>query len=279
MLLASTPIEHWTALLDQDKTKLLPAGQLYVRPLMRGLYLTIDNENDRLITRSGDYDHHPLCKTFTDHLSSLYGGTPALITLVVRHKLLPETQGRDILIEVISDNKTVDPTAFDFDVYLVQGTDIASWPVMRSKKIFDIKELGEELLWTNRNHPNSTGVLVEDRVISNLTDLVPSFWYRRNFSYAIVATVTAISSQAMITFAWTDPVTKEEYYGHIHTKGRGVVSELVKNYGHSLVGKHLDLRYQTAVLDAPGRWRLFGVRYESVVAEVPERSKQRLFVI
>ncbi len=270
MIKADTTLSHWSYMADPALAFLPEDRTFTVTPYRRGLWLTIKHNETGydLIGRVVVSGNSKFAASLAAHLEGRFGGKVAVATVVVRHRFLPETEGRKGLHKAInSDLGKVDWSYYDFDIYDVMGQDVTNWPVMTYEVIANSYELNDLYQAINLNDELATGLLLCEEKDGEQN------WFRRPFQYRMVGTFTRIDQQGNLFVDWTSPdgIT---YSGFFRKGEKSIVNELLDKYGREVIGKKALVTFQSKALLKPGRYRLYNVRFERLWDEDEQISNQ-----
>lgn len=265
MIRANTKMEHWTFMYDSANA-FLPNDRIYtVAPYRKGLWLTVkrvDGSFDllgRAITGVKSRFGESLAKA----LERRFGGKITETTVVVRHKILPESEGRNSLHMAINvDSGTLDWGSYDIDVYEAVGEGLERWPVMAFEVVTNTYEMNDYHLQVNQSDDLAAGILLCEE-----KDGIQR-WFRRPFQYQMVGTFTRMDQSGKLFVEWTDE-DGQTYSGFFIRGHKRVVDDLIERNdgGKGLIGRKARITFQARSVIRPNFWRLYNVRFENIWRE------------
>lgn len=272
MIRANTNMTHWTFMQDSANA-FLPVDRIYtVAPYRKGLWLTVKFTGDGydLIGRVISAAKSRLGQGLAKALEGYYGGTVREVTVVVRHKILPESEGRDGLHQAINtDAPDLDWDSYDIDIYEAVGGGLQKWPVMTFQVVTNSYEMNEYHLKVNETDPLAAGILLCEEKEG------VQVWYRRPFQYQMVGTFTRMDQGGKLFVEWTDK-DGQTYSGFFIRGQKRIVDDLIERNegGKGLIGRKACITFQARSIIRPNFWRLYNVRFENIWREadpVPEQ--------
>lgn len=265
MIRANTKMEHWTFMQDSANA-FLPEDRIYtVAPYRRGLWLTVKRVDQTydLLGRSISAVKSRFGESLAKALEKRFGGKVAETTVVVRHKILPEPEGRDSLHKAINvDLGTLDWDAYDVDIYEAVGEGLQNWPVMAFEAVTNTYEMNDYHLQVNRTDDLAAGILMceENNGIQR--------WFRRPFQYQMVGTFTRMDQSGKLFVEWTDE-DGQTYSGFFNRGQKRVVDDLIdrNDGGKGLIGRKAKITFQAKAMIRANLWRLYNIRFEHLVRD------------
>lgn len=265
MIRANTNMTHWTFMNDSANA-FLPVDRIYtVAPYRKGLWLTVKQTATGydLIGRVISAARSRIGESLAKALERYYDGHVREVTVVVRHKLLPESEGREGLHQAINtDSGTLDWDAYDVDIYEAVGEGLEKWPVMTFQVVTNTYEMNEYHLKVNQTDPLAAGILLCEEKEGVQT------WYRRPFQYQMVGTFTRMDQSGKLFVEWTDD-DNQTYSGFFVRGQKRVVDELIERNegGKGLIGRKVRITFQARTMIRPNFWRLYNVRFEHLMRD------------
>lgn len=263
MIRANTTMTHWTFMNDSANA-FLPNDRIYtVAPYRKGLWLTtrLTVDGYDLIGRVISAARSAFGKSLAEALERYYGGTVREVTVVVRHKILPESEGREGLHQAITaDAGDLDWDSYDVDIYEAVGEGLEKWPVMTFQVVTNTYEMNEYHLKVNQTDELAAGILLCEEKEG------VQIWYRRPFQYQMVGTFTRMDQSGKLFVEWTDD-NGQTYSGFFVRGQKRIVDDLIERNegGKGLIGRKVRITFQARNMIRPNFWRLYNVRFEHLM--------------
>lgn len=262
MLKANTLVSYWTHLIPPGAWELPKNAKIEATSYPVGLFLTIERTDlgYSLTGRSVHEVNSEVARTLYQHL---YGNRDVgAVTVVLSHKILPETNGRGVLIDAISHNRAVDWNLFHIVVLDVEKdtTPITYQAIGSLDQLRDLYEQQAE-------NPRSIGLLLRVEIEGQY------YWYRRPLEYYLVAEFTNFDVRGNLYLKYTDPVTKVSYTGFFRNGEKSVIDDLLRRIDDP-IGKLVGVTVKSMTQTEKNKVSMFGVRFEALVDKYPAREEQ-----
>ena len=270
MLKANTLVGYWTHLIPPGYWELPKVDKIEAAPYPVGLFLTIEKTEDgySLTGRSVHEVSSEVARTLYQHL---FGDNDVgAATVVVSHIVLPETNGRGVLIEAIRQNRPVDWTMFHTEVLDVEkdieGKLNPAATTIKYEPVTSLEHL-QGLYEAQNGQRRSIGLLLQVEINGQ------KHWYRRPLEYYLVAEFTNFDVRGNLYLRYVDPISKVSYTGFFRNGEKTVINDLLKRVPDP-IGRLVGITVKSMTQTEKLKVSMFGVRFEGLVNEMPDPEDQ-----